>query len=415
MTLGNLKTSPAESRRLMRRSAWCGVVCSLAVLLTALNAFPPFNIHYQVRSEIVISESRLEQLQQTVQRDLESVQKGELKEAHLVSARVLDRGFSPTSQLDGTTEDLALVEVNSVWMHRASDDAHQDWLTTLTRSTQPTEDHSQIARQRRTARWEADVAKQYLERHEFLADYSPPSSTGDGRTFELANHRSSISASLASHRPASHLPSIQHPNSPQEALSRSPSTAAGTQTSPAANHSEARSKLAAELASAVQRARETEAALQLQIEQSAGLLQIASPPETTARSQGIPFWMAASVLVLGLATGSLTGWVQHRLQSGGAHIPKHVAKRLEIDGIPQLGEIHIPSDQVLQRDWLDVASRRANEASRRTGRHLIQIGEWVLGFWILFIGLRIIADPMWRNILLESPLAAFGRVLVGLP
>jgi hypothetical protein len=76
-------------------------------------------------------------------------------------------------------------------------------------------------------------------------------------------------------------------------------------------------------------------------------------------------------------------------------------------------ELHCDDEQAV--DWVESATRGATQAGRRTGRRLTQLSEIALGFWTVLLLTRFFLDSMWRDVLISSPLAALGRLMVGMP
>lgn len=377
-----------DSRLFMRRATWCGVVFALAVLISALNFFSPFEVHYRVRSEVVISVSRIAQLKELVSQDRDVAE--DKAGVHLVGVKVLDDGSRMAPPAGETRHEIALVEIESQWEEQCSAEAHHAWLEEITQAKTRIFDGTDLASQHRLARWELEAAKHYAERHDFLAKRQAPSVTNDGRSFELAtaSSRVGVPSTLAGYRK-------------------------GQEISEGADAERAQLQEQVQLAS--QRVLQTELAWREQIEQSSGLLEVTSPMEVATNTVAIPFWMATSILVLGLASGSVAGWFQHRLQSGGVFEPVGVAEQLQREGVPVIGQIELPADHVEQNPWMETTTRRAGMASRRAARNLTRVSEWALGFWVLVIVARLALDPLWRGLFIESPLAAFGRLLTGLP
>ena len=92
-----------------------------------------------------------------------------------------------------------------------------------------------------------------------------------------------------------------------------------------------------------------------------------------------------------------------------------VADQLASRGLTIAAHLAIGGEDSEAGAWLDIASRQAVGAGRFTARHLIGVGEWLVGGWCLLIAGRFILDPLWRSVLLDSPLAALGRLISGLP
>lgn len=401
--VGKTEPNSIDHSQMTRKATWCGIVFALAVLLTVLNCFPPFDIHYHVKTQVVISAKRLSQLEEKAQKDRSAVESGQYSRAQLMDVKILDRSTQPMADpgalllgsdegYSETEQEIVLVELDSLWTAACSGDVHRKWIDAITRIDSPEIDDSQLASENRFAKWELTVAKHYANRHEFLAasgstNPGPAKPESSGRTFELASNTSGTPASLASF------------GSPV------PETA----------QSEVREILDQQVAAASSLVEETELAWREHNEQSSGMVEISGTPVIDTRASTIPVWMAASVLILGLSSGSIASWSWHRLQSGGAYDPSMIATQLEREGVPMAGRIALAGEGASEDEWFSKAGRRATEASRSAARNLVRFSEYVLTFWVAMIAIRILLDPMWRSVFYESPLAAFGRALAGLP
>lgn len=387
----------------MRKATWCGIVFALAILLTVLNCFPPFDIHYHVKTQVVISAKRLAQLEEKAQADRQSVESGNYSRAQLMEVKILDRSTQPMSAsaesrlssgaaYSDQEQEIVLVELDSLWTAVCSGDVHRKWIDAITHIDSPEIDDSELAAKNRFAKWELAAAEHYANRHDFLESSSstnPEStvSTSGGRTFELVNSPSGTPATLASF---------------------------GTPV-PATAQPDVRRELEQQIAAASSLVEETELAWREHIEQSSGMVEISGKPVIETRASTIPVWMAASVLILGLSSGSIASWSWHRLQSGGAYDPNIIATQLEREGVPLAGQIALTGEEPMGNEWVNRAGKKVTEAGRGAARNLVRFSEYVLAFWVALIAIRILLDPMWRGVFYESPLAAFGRVLSGLP
>jgi hypothetical protein len=356
-------------------------------------------VRYSVKSEIVVSEARLEQLRSAALLDQENFADGQAADIRLVSIKLLDSSQRETlASKNDRGDKIALVTIESLWTKRFTPDAHFTWLNSITRIEEGQVTKNRSSDAERFARWQLETAKHYMERHEFLANHAPVS-TPQCRTFELARHTRS--------QPASGLPAVQFASQRTglpETISSSP-----------LDSDDELLQLSKQVEEAEIELQQTELAWQEQIGQLSGMLQIASVPIVSPKSNAIPLWMAASVLILGLASGSTAGWLQHRLQSGGAFDSRYVGRQLAFDGIPIVATVTLPDNRAEVEDWMDIATRQASLASRRTARKLTQLSEWMLAFWVILIAGRLALDPLWRNVVIESPLAAFGRIIAGMP
>ncbi|MCA9132191.1 MAG: hypothetical protein KDA45_03520 [Planctomycetales bacterium] len=400
MAKSNGSELASESTLLMRRATWCGIVFALAVLLTALNFVPPIHVHYRVRSQVVVSASRLGQLREQAIADREAVRSGQLKAAQLMTVKVLDQA-DQDSKVEGLKKsgNVLLVQIDSLWLDRSTPQEHYDWLRAVTQIDARQVADDGLARQARLARWELQAAQHYQRRHEFLKDKLPLAAeevASDQRgTFELASYSTPLSPSAEKTGEGS-TRLVSHTASPESSATLE-------------------RQLREQLQRAEQNSQRSELAWQKRLEQSSGVLQLASVPVQEPRSTSIPLWMVASILILGLAAGSTAGWLQMRLQSGGAYEATFVAERLALDGIPVVGKIELPGDPASRADWLEATSRRASQVGRQTARRLTQLGEGALAFWVVLMAARFLLDSIWRDVLLASPLAALGRLMSGMP
>lgn len=419
----NFRTDLAiESRQLRRRATWCGVVFALGVLLTSLNFLPPVSVHYQVRSEAVVEASKLPMLQRYAQdqQTAEDPATGAL--TTIKQVEVLDQTINENLFDNNAGEPVILIAVKSVWTKRCTEESHQNWLQRLTESPARQLNDTETARANRLAKWELAAAEHYAAQHAFLNSAETQAAvrnsatltktgtstgTSTGKTVDSTDNPTAqrVSATLASYVETTPESAAAN-NQDSAAEANAISTATATDTP-------------AELLAAVDKARtavaSTEIALQQQLRQSTGLVRMAAPPEVDPAASTIPLWMAASVLIVGLASGVSAGRLQHRWQSGGAYDPTEVAQQLARDDVPVAGVITIANDLLDETDWIELASRTAGDASRRAARQLTRLSEWGLGFWCLLIFARVVLDPLWRNVLVDSPLAAFGRILAGMP
>lgn len=429
-----------ESNVLMRRAAWCGVVFALAIILTFLNFMPPVSVKYHVRSKMVVSESRLERLRELALADRMAVKRDVNKDILLMSVKVLDLAEQEHSAgTEPTDEKVVLIEVGTLWGSRCTAERHYRWLNTISKVAPSKLSQASAARAARLARWELEAAQHYQSQFAFLtakevllpespvviaAEQSSSSiaeastaETGKPRTFQLASYTEASSTSLTS----SALSSSSQSNyaSPDSALvsavnvpeqSASHITAEDVAKQAAEESRKYELQLNAQVNLAKERVQKTEMAWMEEIEQSSGTLQIASVPVIAPRSTSIPFWMAASILVLGLATASTVGWCQHRGHSGGTFHARQVAEQLALHSVPTAGRLVLSKSEhqstITSTGPLTVA---------RVGHSLTRLGEWGLTFWVIIAVSRFFLDSIWRDVLINSPLAAFGRLLAGMP
>ena len=235
------------------------------------------------------------------------------------------------------------------------------------------------------ALWELQAAEHYAARHEFLR--SAPSSepiaeevTAKRPVFQLAKHSEQDKGS----------------NSVDEGIDAE------------------RERLSTVVTNAVEASERTELAWRQHSERSSGLMEIASLPVVNAHTGAFPLWMLGSLLVVGLASCAIAVWFRQRLYSGLTHDPQTVATQLEKQGLGVVGQLTVTvPDSTLY--GLDLAGRWLTTWIRNIARNLTTVSELVLAFWVLFILVRLLTDPMWRSIFLASPLAGFARIIVGMP
>lgn len=370
-----------ESRLLRKRATWCGIVFSLAVLLTVLNVLPPVDVRYDVRSEILVSPVRLQRLLDAEQ----AAQYADSGSVELTDVTVLDASTEVKTD-NSTGSNLVLVEVRTSWSGPYTEEAHKKWLDDISVSDVVDHETEEFAGTSRMARWQLETARHYLTREEFVSDASKRNPTTTNRnTFTLAS-------------------SVATDGVPAIVASRSTTV-----------ESESVAALKAQIASAKTRVVDSDAAWSQHVETTSGVLEFAHRSELSATSSTIPMWMAASVIILGLAAGGTAGWFQYKLQSGGAHDPTLVASKLALSGLPVVGEVRMKEQAADETDWLEFATRKASSYSRRVARQLTRVSEWALWIWVYMIAARLVLDSMWRDVLFESPLAALGRVITGMP
>lgn len=373
-----------------RRAIWCGIVFALSALLTVLNFAPPFEISYRVRSEVVVAAAKLGQLEASSKENASQVARGNLKPAQLVGLKVLDTSNQTISAPIATKQEIALVEFDSVWSHMCSTDAHDGWVKAITESTHAELQDSDLASQHRLAEWELLAAKHYRDRHEFLSGQAPSSDNSGGDSYSLANHSSSSN-------PPTGFASFTRPASSQGV------------------NDLVHAALEDDVTAAQEKLEQAAGAWEELIEQSVGLVEIASRPEVITQARGIPVWMTLSIIVLGISAGIIATGLYFRLQSSGGYDPAKVANHLSELGIPVAGHLHLPSDQLDLQGPVGRVIRLLRSVRGILARNLIVFSETTLGIWVLLILLRLSVDGMWRQVFLDNPLAALGRVAIGLP
>jgi hypothetical protein len=368
----------AESSTLIKQSVWCGAVCALAVVLTTLNMYPPVNVQYKVFTRAVVSPVRLEQLKNVLERDRKIIASGRLRYAQLFKLKMLDE-----AKHDG----LFLVELESLWTGRATSTHIQAWLTTVTKTEPRKLVESTEAKEDRFARWQAETAKHYLKHHQYL---------------------SSTDSSLAKTQLASNS------GPPSKGIpAKFAHLASGTGQLEFDNPVVVEKKLVETVKHAKATVDKTEKQFAIALEKHAGAIEVVGEPRVRSKTSPIPTWMSASVLILAIATGSIASLLQYRIQSGGAYDPKFVGNQLAIDGLPVLAEVKLPA--LGHETTTSSPNGLLNALKNTTGRHLAVLGENLMLIWCFAIICRMLFDPLWRSVALESPLAAFGRLVTGMP
>ncbi len=379
----------ADSSTLIKQSVWCGAVCALAVVLTTLNMYPPVNVQYKVFTRAMISSARLEQLKFVLDRDRKIIASGRLRYAQLFKLKTLDE-----AKIDG----LLLVEIESLWTGRATPSHIEAWLATVTKTEPRKLVDSSEAREERFARWQADTAKHYLKHHQYLCAADKTAATKTQLVNTPVSQSGGIPAKFA------HLASggdqVQQPIPASGQLDFD-------------NPVVVEKQLVETVKQAEVNVKKTENQFVNALEKHAGAIEVVGVPQVRSKTSSIPTWMSASVLILAISTGSIASLLQYRIQSGGAYDPKFVGNQLAIDGLPILAEIKLAPFG--HETTLRSANGLMNVVKNTTGRHLAVLGENLLLIWCFAIACRMLFDPLWRSVAMDSPLAAFGRLITGMP
>ncbi len=357
-----------HSRELLHQAIWCGVVFGLAALITTLNVLPPIEVQYLVSGKVLTSPTRAETLQNSLG------QSGSIDlPSRLCEVKVLDSvGQHFPSE---TNVKSVLLGVESIWKNRCDPRGFQNWIATLSMPSESIVQKPEQAKEAQLVQWELDAARHYQSHHSYVGATSDSNSKADSSVFQLASTSSSAD--------------------PSELV--------------------VKKQLDEKVRSLETRLTELNAAKQSLQDHAAGKVELTDDPSIQPSSRRIPGWMAMSVLVLGFAVGASAGWLQFHLQSGGIFDPNEVAEQLTRAGVPSVATVQLSVDQDDSTDWIALASQKASDASRKGGRNLILLSEGVLALWIVIILFRISTDSLWRSLLLESPLAALGRLLTGMP
>ena len=401
----NPEALSADSSTLIKQSVWCGAVCALAVVLTSLNMYPPVNVQYKVNARVVVSQPRLEQLKAVLERDRQVIASGQLRYVQLYKVNLLD---------EVKNDGLLLVELESLWTGRASPTHIEAWLSTVTKTEPRKLVDSAEARAERYARWQAETAKHYLRRHQYICSAQQHSTVPTQLASSTTNADSSTDTGSASNN-------VGNGKIPAKFATMSGGSA------------DANDKVAAmttsgqlefddpvviekKLTDSVKQAEAVAVKSQLQfskaLERHAGAIELVGTPRVRSKTSHIPTWMSASVVILAMATGAIASLLQYRVQSGGAYDPEFVAKQLAMEGLPVVAELKLAP---IGPEPISRTSGFTSALKNTLGRHLGNVGEGLLMIWCVAITCRILFDPLWRNVAIESPLAAFGRLVTGMP
>lgn len=395
VTETNSEVRVVYASSLLKKAAWNGTVCALAIVLTSLNLFPPVDVQYRVRTQVLVAQPRYEQLKSVLEKDRKAIQSGKLKYVQLFSLRKLD---------GSKRDDLLLVELESLWTGRASAAHIESWLVAISKAEPRNIANSEEARVGRFARWQAESAKHYLRRHLYLCS--------EEATDESVNRLASTVTSKSATRVPVKFASLSSPETRADPAPVSTPLAVAT---PEADEGSQSHEL--QLVNGLKKAEleqsKSEKIFQHALEKYAGAIELVGVPRIRSKTSTIPTWMSASILVLALASGSIFSLLQYRAHSGGAYDPRFVADQLAFKGLPVLDEINLSNTSS------DAATSSANGIvgylARISSRHIALASECLLGLWCFAIACRMLFDPLWRGVVFESPLAAFGRLITGLP
>ncbi len=390
MAESNPDALSADSSTLIKQSVWCGAVCALAVVLTSLNMYPPVNVQYRVNARVVVSQPRLEQLKAVLERDRKVIASGRLRYVQLYKLNLLD---------EVKNDGLLLVELESLWTGRASATHIEAWLSTVTKSDPRKLVNSAEAREERYARWQAETAKHYLKYHQYVCAAT--------RTSPAAN------ASLAS----SSSGDANNGKVPAKfaTLSGGDAPVAATPVSGQLEFADpvvTEKKLTESVKQAEAVAGKAKQSFSKALERHAGAIELVGTPRVRSKTSRIPTWMSASVVILAMAAGAIASLLQYRAHSGGAYDPEFVAKQLAIDGLPVVAALQLAP---LGPGTASRSNGFVTAIKNAAGLHLRNLGEGLLTIWCVTITCRILFDPLWRTVAIESPLAAFGRLVTGMP
>ena len=352
--------------------------------------YPPINVQYKVFTRAVVSPARLEQLKTLLERDRKAIASGRLRYAQLFKLKLLDEAKS-----DG----LLLVELESLWTGRVTPAHIEVWLATVSKTERSKLVDTAEAHEQRFAQWQAEAAKHYLKHHQYLCSGEKPNTTNAQLASTTVTPKTGgVPAKFA------HIASGQTKD--ERAV-----VASGQLDFD--NPVVVEKKLRETVKQAEVTVKKSEELFASALEKHAGAIELVGNPQILSKTSSIPTWMSASVLILAIATGSVASLLQYRVQSGGAYDPKFVGNQLAVDGLPILAEIKLAplGHETTQRSPSGLISVVKNI----TGRYLASASENLMMIWCFAIACRMLFDPLWRSVAMDSPLAAFGRLVTGMP
>ncbi len=380
----------AKEHAFLAKSAWCGLVVAVAVVLCSLNAFPPVPVNYRITTQVVATPLRLEQIRKQLKSD-EAVG----TKARLVSVQTLDAHTVNSKRRN--SEHLTLVEVNSVWPSRTTGTELMQWLDEVSKVDAADLKQSDLTSAIRMAHWEVQAAEGYLtqfrERKQLMA-----ANDAD---------KSILNSVAKTDKPA---------GSPMRLASMSSKSADDSLASSATGDSddaETEARLIKALEAAKQAEKLATSQAQSQIAQVAGQLSISGAPKVRALPGRVPNYMIYSVIVLAFCGGAIGGWIHHSSQSGGVFYPTDVARAMSVLGLPILGAVRLKG--IEPKNTSHSLLSNLTSGQRWIVQKLQLTAEVVVLFWCMTLVIRICLDPLWRTMLWDSPLAALGRLFLGLP
>lgn len=377
----------AKDHAVLGKSIWCGTVFSLAIVLTVLNFLPPIDVGYRVTAQVVASPQRLAQLNEHLKRTQSGADQG--SEAVLLGVRLLDEHSSSTTESGKATSDrLTLIEVISLWPGRTTSGRVHRWLNELSKVDSRTIRQIDTAAAERFSRWEVQAQQHYLNHFQHTRPTEQREDRPVGRIVSMGESTPMRFASLSLHR----------------------NTISDAQR---AADAETEARLVQELDQATTRQKAAAAAAEKQVASMVGVLTISGSPRVRAQSSQVPSSLIFSVLILTVAGGALGGWAHYRAQSGGTFYASEVASSMSAQGLPVLGHLLIENRE--DASTSAVLGRRVTSYRRLAVKQLLALSELIVMFWCLAIVIRLVLDPMWRAMLGDNPLAALGRLFLGLP
>ncbi len=365
----------SRSKHSLGRATWFGGVVSLLVMVTMLNVIPLQPIQY-LSAVRITGPHRLQEL------DLEQL--SQVDDSDRTKARIV--AIKPIKPTDGQSSNSLIVDVYFVGHHRiAESDLFQKFQTLASSQFPPIRDE-ETERELRWANWRKEVLKH-----------------------SIAQIRQEISDAVE-------LPSDRFANpSTQDGLAsgmqiepiKSPFQVASVRT----NESELSElhNLESDLLGQFRSVEEnlaylTDAGLRSQLA-STKLALLPNSIRALPRSGKVEPQQIVGLLIMGLASWLLVGWIYLYVARGGGSDPRLVAKWLERLSVPYAGSVN----------W---TGRLGSNESHEDGLHeLEQKTTWYfhgLEYVVLLLGLWVVVrfslDPHWRILLLDQPLSGLARL-----
>lgn len=411
----------AKDHALLGRSAWCGLVCALAAVVTVVNFLPPAGVAYKVTTQIQVSPKRYETLKQELKKSAPSS-----AEATLLDVKLLDDG---SQRRVNPSETQLLLEVSSQWPRRTTAPRVHKWLSSISTVNEHAVAHVEAAKVQRFARWEVQTREHYLKQYksELLAKKIASSDTALAES-SPTKFPNNIKLASTPNKPRVKFATLGEPSgnavtndtpvdTPLDTGADSANNlleldgpSATEDTSPS---DEFEKQLQSELDAAKKAEQDVSGEVAHQAVQASGKLTLIQAGRVSAIPERLPRNQVLSIFVLALAMGALGGWVNHRAQSGGTFRAVDVGHNLQLLGLPVLGNVHLPTSDLAGIEG--EVTRRFVDVRRWLMQQCLALAELVVLFWCLAILIRMILDPLWRGLVWENPLAGLARLFVGLP
>ncbi|MFO1063915.1 MAG: hypothetical protein U0892_08640 [Pirellulales bacterium] len=399
----------------LQNAVWCGLVCSLSAVFTALNLCP-MEVRYQIDAQVLAGPEPLESLKRieeaksaaTVDAS-EEVSAPQLVTMHVLDEKTLDRPYPGIA--DG--EPLALLAVRSMWTSRTTTTRIREWLQDLSGSQATETARKSSTPEDRFATWYAETAAHYLNqvdraRERLVSSRDSATVPSAGLDADQTSPSSGIPAKFASLDPS---------NSGTNALvSTAKSEPRGEASEELREIDTIRQtlKLAIESSPAGPTRQKPVLAASLQMSQPKAVLAVSGSPRVHPIPAPLTSETFAGVLVLAMAVGAIGGWSCYRAESGGIHLPSEVSRDLELEGLPLVSVIALPLSNSTG-DWIERTAAGAETLRRTAIRRLTAVCEFTLMFWCTALVVRAALDPLWRILLFDNPLAALSRMIIGMP